>query len=47
VKPVYGVEHTIANIERAMDGGVWPVLGGREDLDGTGKGKGIAYEYRV
>lgn len=47
VKPVYGVEHTIANIERAMDGGVWPVLGGREDLDGSGKGKGIAYEYRV
>ncbi|KWU42298.1 hypothetical protein RHOSPDRAFT_10831, partial [Rhodotorula sp. JG-1b] len=47
VKPVYGVEHTIANLERAMDGGVWPVLGGREDLDGTGKGKGIAYDFEA
>ncbi|GAA5865068.1 hypothetical protein JCM3774_002121 [Rhodotorula dairenensis] len=43
LKPVYGVEHTIANLERAMDGGVWPVLGAREG----GKVKAVAYEYRV
>ncbi|POY70977.1 putative 3',5'-cyclic-AMP phosphodiesterase [Rhodotorula taiwanensis] len=44
VKPIYGVEHTIANIERAMDGGVWPVLGAREK---SKEGKGLAYQYRV
>lgn len=41
MKPVYGVEHTIANIERAMDGGVWPVLGAGRISTVRERGKGL------
>ncbi|GAA5820140.1 hypothetical protein JCM3770_005388 [Rhodotorula araucariae] len=41
-KPVYGVTRTIANIERLMDGGVWPMLGGWDDSVTIGR----AYHYK-
>ncbi|BGP44138.1 3',5'-cyclic-nucleotide phosphodiesterase pde1 [Rhodotorula kratochvilovae] len=41
-KPVYGVTRTIANVERLMDGGVWPMLGGWDDSVTIGK----AYHYK-
>ncbi|CDR49400.1 hypothetical protein NBRC10512_000370 [Rhodotorula toruloides] len=41
-KPVYGIQRTIANIERVMDGGPWPVLGGWDE----GVTIGRAYHYK-
>ncbi|BGP28212.1 cAMP-specific phosphodiesterase [Rhodotorula toruloides] len=41
-KPVYGIQRTIANIERVMDGGPWPVLGGWDDSVTIGR----AYHYK-
>jgi len=41
-RPVYGIKRTIANIERLMDGGVWPMLGGWDDSVTIGR----AYHYK-
>ncbi|GJN94558.1 hypothetical protein Rhopal_007641-T1 [Rhodotorula paludigena] len=41
-KPVYGIKRTIGNIERLMDGGVWPMLGCWDDSVTIGK----AYHYK-
>ncbi|KPV72802.1 uncharacterized protein RHOBADRAFT_8424, partial [Rhodotorula graminis WP1] len=41
-RPVYGIRRTIANIERLMDGGVWPMLGGWDDSVTIGR----AYHYK-
>ncbi|GAA5887167.1 hypothetical protein JCM6882_009471 [Rhodosporidiobolus microsporus] len=41
-KPVYGIKRTIENIERVMDGGVWPMLGGWDDSVTIGR----AYHYK-
>ncbi|GAA5858238.1 hypothetical protein JCM8547_005704 [Rhodosporidiobolus lusitaniae] len=41
-KPVWGIKRTIQNIERLMDGGVWPMLGGWDDSVTIGR----AYHYK-
>ncbi|GAA5833377.1 hypothetical protein JCM11251_003477 [Rhodosporidiobolus azoricus] len=41
-KPVYGIKRTIENIEKLMDGGVWPMLGGWDDSVTIGR----AYHYK-
>ncbi|GAA6026490.1 hypothetical protein JCM8202_005838 [Rhodotorula sphaerocarpa] len=45
-KPVWGLERTVRNLERAMGGGVWPVLGARRAAGEEGACKALAYEYR-
>ncbi|BGP21128.1 hypothetical protein JCM10213_008959 [Rhodosporidiobolus nylandii] len=41
-KPVWGIKRTIENIERAMDGGLWPMLGCWDNSMTLGK----AYHYK-
>ncbi|GAA6024507.1 hypothetical protein JCM10207_000398 [Rhodosporidiobolus poonsookiae] len=41
-KPVYGIKRTLQNIERIMDGGVWPMLATYDDSVTLGK----AYHYK-
>lgn len=42
-RPLYGTHRTLSNIERIMDGGVWPKLAGYES---DGKTAGRAYLFR-
>lgn len=42
-RPLYGVRRTLENVDRMLDGGVWPKLGGYES-DGVLAGR--AYLYR-
>ncbi|GAA5881808.1 hypothetical protein JCM1840_003884 [Sporobolomyces johnsonii] len=41
-KPVYGLPRTLHNIQRVMDGGIWPMLGGFDDTVQAGR----AYLYK-
>ncbi|GAA5941992.1 hypothetical protein JCM1841_003853 [Sporobolomyces salmonicolor] len=41
-KPVYGLPRTLHNIQRVMDGGIWPMLGGFDDSVKAGR----AYLYK-
>ncbi|GAA5989631.1 hypothetical protein JCM11641_002906 [Rhodosporidiobolus odoratus] len=42
-KPIYGIRRTIENIEKVMDGGIWPMLGGWEE----GVEVGRAYTWKL
>lgn len=41
---VYGTLRTLRNIDRVMDGGVWPKLAGDES-DGTKAGRAYTYKW--